>query len=97
MKFVFKPELERAELQNDKNELVKMIILTSGQPLVFLYSEDDTSNELKFHTISFDKANTCIYFDGLQFEKETVMELIEDICVTSFAFVEEFQMEQYLY
>ena len=95
MKFHIKPEIKQVELRDDNNEIVKIARLLPAYPIVFLYSEDESVNSLKYHTFEYSVKEDCIYFDGLQYKENTVKNIVEDVKVQSFVFLEEFELEKF--
>ena len=95
MHFVVKPNEREVLLKNEHNEIVKVARLLPAYPIVFLYKEEENTNNLKYHTIEFTVKDNCIYFDGACIKEDTVISIEEDKKVYSFAFLEEFEFEKY--
>lgn len=95
MHFIIKPKEKKVELKNDKREIVKVAVLLPAYPIVFLYSEDETQNILKYHSFYLGGKEDTIYFDGLEYAEDTVIDITEDNNVESFVFLEEFELEKF--
>ena len=95
MHFVIKPSEKRIELKNDKREIVKVAVLLPAYPIVFLYSENETQNTLKYHSFYLSGKESTIYFDGLEYAENTVIDITEDNNVDHFVFLEEFELEKF--
>lgn len=95
MHFVIKPKERKVELKNNKREIVKVAVLLPAYPIVFLYSEDGAKNSLKYHSFSLSGKGDTIYFDGLEYVEDTVVDITEDNKVDSFVFLEEFELTKF--